>query len=74
MVIQVLFAFQMRCGMNELEHCILSLPKQQRKRPERDSAMPVYFVFLAKKYFLWRIVFAYLEPFKPRFAANCTDL
>ena len=51
MIIQVLFAFQMRCGMNELDHRILSLLKQLRKRPEWDSAMPVYFCFLSKAVF-----------------------
>ena len=30
------FVFKMRHGMNELDHRILSLLKQQRERPERD--------------------------------------
>ena len=31
------FVFEMRCGMNEFDHRILALLKQERERPEKFS-------------------------------------
>ena len=30
----IFHVFEMRIGMNEFDHCILAVPKQQRQRPE----------------------------------------